>query len=256
MAVVSQLEYRFNFFSDTVLQPVITAGIEMTLWSAIFTTTQIQTLGGFSREMYVIYALWAAFFARIAPNWMYDIRMVDEIDTGTVNSILVRPISFYEYYLSQFIGYKVLTSGFSLLVPFVISFFILGHNFHYERLPLALALELYYLILVHTLSFTVSCFGFFFNRVHSFTVAKNITLWMLSGEIFPLDLVASPFRGWLMLLPFSCGVYRPVGYLTGRISASVLMMGFVSITVALVVLGCAAYALWLAGRRNYSGTGA
>lgn len=237
------------------MQPVIAALIEVALWMAIFHASGSETFGGFTREYYLSYALWAAFFARISATWMYEFRMIDEIDTGSVNSILARPISFYEYYLAQFMGYKFITAGFSLLIPVVASLFFHGTT-DLTRLPLALALSIYYLFLVHTISFTIASCGFFFNRVHSFTVAKNISLWMLSGELFPLDLVPQPVRGVILNLPFSNGAFVPVGYLTGRIDVAQVMHGFLTTTVGLLVMSVVANRVWRAGRLRYSGTGA
>jgi ABC-2 type transport system permease protein len=255
LAVLSQLEYRFNLFTDAVIQPVLTGGIEVALWSAIFAGSGLMTIGAFPRESYLAYALWGAFFARISANWMYEFRMIDEIDTGTVNSVLARPISFYEYYLSQFMGYKILTSLISLLVPFVLTAVIAGPT-QLERFPAALVLVGFYLILVHTISFSIATCAFFFNRIHAFTVAKNIALWVLTGELFPLDLVPDPYRSWLLSLPFASAVFVPVGYLTGRLGHADLLRGFVTVAVGLVVLAPLSHLLWVAGRRRYSGTGA
>jgi ABC-2 type transport system permease protein len=255
LAILSQLEYRFNLFTDAVIQPVLTGGIEIALWSAIFAGSGQTMIGAFPKESYLAYALWGAFFARISANWMYEFRMIDEIDTGTVNSVLARPISFYEYYLSQFMGYKILTSLISLIVPFVITLVMSGPTLH-SRFPGALLLVVFYLILVHTISFSIASCAFFFNRIHSFTVAKNIALWVLTGELFPLDLVPAPYRAWLLNLPFSSAVYVPVGYLTGRLGHADLLRGFVTVAAGLVVLAPISSMIWVAGRRRYSGTGA
>lgn len=229
--------------------------IELALWSAIFTAIGQPTLAGFTKDYYLSYALWAAFFARASANWMYEMRMIDEIDTGSINSVLARPISYYEYYLGQFFGYKILTTGFSFVIPIAIVS-VIGGTTDLTRLPLAMALVLYYLVLVYTLSFALSSLGFFFNRVHSFTVAKNIALWMVTGELFPLDLVPDPYRTWLIAFPFSNAVFVPVGYLTGRLGVADVGRGFVSITIGLAIIAAAASILWNLGRRRYSGTGA
>lgn len=227
----------------------------MALWAAIFSAASITTINGFSKEYYLAYVLWGAFIARISTSWMYEHRMIDEIDTGSVNSVLARPISFYEYYLAQFMGYKALTSAFSLIVPILITSFIPGPT-QLSRFPLAIALVFFYLLLVHTISFCIASCGFFFNRVHSFTVAKNFALWLATGELFPLDLIPEPFRQTLIALPFSAGVYLPVGYITGRVGLSEVAQGFVSVAAGLVVFGFIARLIWTAGRRHYSGTGA
>lgn len=255
LAALQQFEYRFNLVADTLIQPTIVGLVEITLWLAFFSSTGQVELMGFGKEHYLAYAFWAAFVARISTSWMYETQMIEEVETGTINSVLVRPISFFEYYLGQLMGYKALTTMISMVVPIAICLSI-SLPVDLLRLPLALTLVFYYLILVHILSMIIASLGFFFTRIHHLTVAKNITLWMLTGEFFPLDLAPEPFRSALVALPFSSAVYRPVGYLTGRLDASAVLEGFLSVTIGILVLGPLAAWLWLKGRRRYSGTGA
>lgn len=244
-----------NFIMDVLVQPATHACIETLLWIALFSATTSQTIGGFSKEHYLSYVLWAAFIARINTSWMFEFRMVDEVDSGAVNSILARPVSFFEYYLSQFLGYKLITTAISLLIPLGIHF-VWGSPILLERLPAVLLLVFYYLFLVHMMSFCICAMAFFFNRVHSFTVAKNLTLWIISGELFPLDLVPEPWKSVLLNLPFSSAVYVPVAYLTGRIGFDSYVHGFYTITGGIIVFGIVGSLLWKAGLRQYSGTGA
>jgi ABC-2 type transport system permease protein len=79
---------------------------------------------------------------------------------------------------------------------------------------------------------------------------------MLTGELFPLDLVPEPYRTWVISLPFANAVYIPVGYLTGRFGIEVVVNGVISILVSLAVLAVFSRFLWINGRRRYSGTGA
>ncbi len=238
-----------------MVQPAAHAMIETLLWLALFQAVGTATIAGFTKENYLSYVLWAAFIARINTSWMFEFKMVEEIDSGSVNSILARPISFFEYYLSQLLGYKMITTVFSLLVPLSIHF-IWGSPVLLIRLPAVLVLVVYYLILVHIMSVCIASMAFFFNRVHSFTVAKNLTLWIISGELFPLDLVPEPWKTILLNLPFSSAVYVPVAYLTGRIGTEQFMHGFYTITGGIVVLGGLSYLLWQRGLKQYSGTGA
>jgi ABC-2 type transport system permease protein len=255
MSVLSHLEYRFNFFTDTVLHPVLVAALEMAIWSAIIAASGDALFGGFTQDSYISYALWAAFFGRNAANWMYEYRMVFEIDTGTVNSLLVRPYSFYEYYMSQFFGYKLVGSMVSIAIPLSVTMMMDGTTNH-SRLPLAILLQLFYLLLVHTMSFIVASLGFFLTRVHAFVEVKNIALFMLTGELFPLDLIPEPYRVWIVNLPFANAVFTPVGYLTGRLEIDAVLRGLASTFVGLLVFGSIAAVLWNSGRRRYSGTGA
>jgi ABC-2 type transport system permease protein len=255
MAIASNVEYRVNYAVDAVVQPTITTVIEILLWVALFRASGGAPIGGFDLPYYLAYALWGAFFARIAASWMYEFRMIEEIDSGSVNGLLVRPMSFYEYYLSQLMGYKFITTIVSFLIPLAASYYF-QWPVQFDRLPLAVLLVFYYLILVHSISFVVTCFAFFLNRIHSFTVAKNLALWILTGELIPLDLVPEPYRSWMLALPFPSGVYVPVGYLTGRIGSEMVVQGFVSVTVWLVLVNLFGAWLWKKGLRSYAGTGA
>ena len=255
LAIVSNLEYRLNYFVDAVLQPTLTTGIEVLLWVAVFAGAGVAEIAGFSKDYYLAYALWGAFFARICTSWMYEYRMIQEIDTGTINSLLVRPLSFYEYYFSQLMGYKVITTLVSLLVP---TAFILIFNLptDFKRLPTTLALEFYYLILVHSISFVVASSAFYLNKVYAFTGAKNLALWLFTGELFPLDLMPEPLRSIFIALPFSSGVYVPVGYLTGRLGFETVLNSFISVTVGIVLFNLLGLWIWKKGLRVYAGTGA
>lgn len=234
---------------------MLSTGVELALWSTILSAAGVSRLNGFSRASYLSYVLWATFVARVTANWAYEMEMGDEIETGQINSILLRPISFYEYYLSQFLGYKLSTIPFSFLCP-LIATVIFPTTVIWSRFVPMLALIAFYLFFVHTLSFCIACLGFQITRVKGVTGAKNMSLWVLSGELFPLDLVPEPLKSWAVHLPFASGVYVPVGFLTGRLGWLELSQAFISVAAGLAVTGAAAFFLWNQGLREYSGTGA
>ena len=230
--------------------------IELTLWAAIFTSSGAVSIAGYDKSHYLSYILWAAFVGRMNSSWMYEFRMVAEVESGSINSLIVRPTSFYEYYLSQFMGYKIVTGAFSLLIPLVASIYFFPGGVQIARVPAAIALCIYYLIMVHTMSFCIACSAFYLNRVHSLTVAKNLLLWILSGELFPLDLFPAGLRETVIALPFSSAVFVPVGFLTGRIGQAGFLQGIWSVTLGICFFGWLAHVLWSRGTRRYAGTGA
>lgn len=255
LAIVTNLEYRLNYFIDALVQPTLTTGIEILLWLGVFAGAQATSIGGFSLDSYLSYALWTAFFTRISTSWMYEFRMIEEVSSGTLNSLIVRPMGFYEYYLSQLMGYKIVTTLISLVIPIIAAkYFNLPTDL--SRLPLSVLLCFYYLILVHTISFLISCAAFHFTKISSFTVAKNLALWILMGELFPLDLLPSPFKEWFIAMPFSAGAFLPVGYIIGRVDFQQMMNGFISVTIGLIILNFIGYFLWKKGLDTYAGTGA
>ncbi|MEK6628551.1 MAG: ABC-2 family transporter protein [Bdellovibrionota bacterium] len=260
LAIVTNLEYRFNFIIDAFIQPILTVGVEVLLWVAIFNTVAKTAdatglIGGFGRDSYLAYAVWAPFLGRIAISWMYEAMMVEEVASGSINTILSRPLSFFEYYLSQTLGYKVITTLFSVTVPIALSLYF-KLPIHFDRLFGAFLIVVYYLFLVHTMSFIVSALGFYLTRVRSFTLLKNLSLTLLGGELVPIDLMPKALADLLLTLPFTAGVYVPLAYITGRGGSELLMQGFISTTWGLAVAGTVAYILWNRGIREYTGTGA
>ncbi|HEX4926272.1 MAG TPA: ABC-2 family transporter protein [Bdellovibrionales bacterium] len=255
VGIITNLEYRVNFITDALVQPVLTTLIELTLWLAVFHSQASETIGGFTRAHYFAYAMWAAFMGRITANWMYEFRMIEEIESGSVNSVLSRPITYFEYYWSQFSGYKFVTTAVSFCIPLAVELWLDSPSI-LSRLPLAIALVFYFLFFVYTMSFCVVGLAFFFNRVYSITMAKNLFLWLLVGELFPLDLLPEPWKSWLISAPFAAGVYIPAGYVTGRFGPELVLQGFASVTLGIIVAGAIAAMIWKAGVRHYTGTGA
>ena len=255
LAIVSNLEYRLNYFIDVIVQPVLTTGIEILLWFAVFKGAHTTTINGFGREFYLSYALWSAFFARIATSWMYEFKMIEEVSSGTINSLIVRPMGFYEYYLSQLMGYKFVTTLISMIVPIAVAYYYKLPT-HFDRIPVGILLCFYYLILVHSISFLVSCAAFHFTKITSFTVAKNLMFWVLTGELFPLDLIPGVWKNTLISLPFSSGVFLPVGYITGRVEFNSVVHGFISVTIGIVGINLLGAWFWKRGLATYAGTGA
>jgi ABC-2 type transport system permease protein len=249
------LEYRLNFFVDACLHPLITAGIEISMWFTIFKMINSETLAGFPQSSYLAYMLWGSFFSRVASNWYYEFRMVDEIESGSINSILTRPFTFFEFYCGQFIGYKILTAGISFLVPFFVGL-IFDFTIYYERVPLAILLMVFYLFFLYAISFLVTSLAFYFTRVGAFTITKNFLLWILSGEIFPLDILPASIKATVIALPFASSCYIPVGYLTGRLEVAAVFKAFQSVAIGLVVAIGLGAIVWRRGVRIYCGTGA
>ncbi len=104
-----------------------------------------------------------------------------------------------------------------------------------------------YVVVMFSLHFAVISMSFFYDHVYSLNNTKNMIIWFLTGELFPLDLLPSPYREWVIQLPFSCGTYLPAAYLTGRISTEAFLQGFVSLGMGAIVFGLLARFVWRKG---------
>lgn len=228
--------------------------VEAAFWTGLIEASGSELLAGFSIRYYLGYFLYTMLQLG-SVNWRFERAMIAEINSGAVNALLLRPSSFYEYHMGQLLGQKLITAG--VMTP-VIILIAWGWDlpFHLERLPMALLMGIGYVMLLFSLHFAVAAMAFFFDHVYSLNNTKNMIIWFLTGELMPLDLLPSPLREWVIALPFSCGIYLPAAYLSGRIDTAVFMRGFISLALGGICFGLLARVVWKKGLRRYGGTGA
>ena len=254
LGIANRLVYPVDFFMGIFFIPICAFLVEAAFWMGLIQVSGSPLLGGFPVSYYLGYFLWIMLQLG-SINWMFERRMISEINSGAVNSILLRPSSFYEYHLGQLLGQKLIVVIAMTPVALFIAW-MWDLPFQIERLPAALLMGFLYVILIFSLHFAVASAAFFFDHVYSLNTTKNMIIWFLSGELMPLDLMPSPLREWVIALPFSCGIYLPAAYLSGRIEADVFMRGFLSLAIGGVVFGLLARYVWKKGLRSYGGTGA
>ncbi|HMN68254.1 MAG TPA: hypothetical protein PKC28_06910, partial [Bdellovibrionales bacterium] len=76
-----------NFVIDALVQPSLTSVFEVTLWMAILHGIGGGSLGGFPRESYLAYSLWAVFVGRTTSNWMYEFQMLHRVHPARLDLV-------------------------------------------------------------------------------------------------------------------------------------------------------------------------
>lgn len=254
LGIANRVAYPIDFAVGIFIVPISTFLVEAAFWTGLIHESGSSVLANFPASYYLGYFLWLMLQLG-SINWSFERLMISEINNGAVNSLLLRPSSFFEYHLGQLLGQKLLIVLMMTPVVFLIAW-IWELPFHIERFPAALLMGFLYVLLIFSLHFAVASMAFFLDHVHSLNGTKNMIIWFLSGELMPLDLMPSPLREWIIALPFSCGVYLPAAYISGRITTEAFMKGFISLAIGGIVFGAVANYIWKSGLRNYGGTGA
>lgn len=254
LGIKSKTAYPIDFIMGILIVPTSYFLTESAFWAGLIHASGHTHLAGFSISYYISYFLWLMLQLG-SINWIFERKMIAEINSGAVNALLLRPSSFFEYHLCQLLGQKLIIAA--VMTPIVLSIAWFGSlPFHIERLPAALLMGFSYVILIFSLHFAIASMAFFFDHVYSLNTTKNMILWFLTGEIMPLDLMPSPYREWVIALPFSSGMYLPASYLSGRIGTAAFLKGFISLAISGVILGLFARVIWKMALRRYGGTGA
>lgn len=254
LGIANRLAYPIDFAMGIFIIPICIFLVEAAFWTGLIHASGSPLLANFPLSYYLGYFLWLILQLG-SINWSFERIMIAEINSGAVNSLLLRPSSFFEYHLGQLLGQKLIVVLMMTPVVFLIAW-IWDLPFHVERFPAALLMGFSYVILIFSLHFAVASMAFFLDHVYSLNTTKNMIIWFLSGELMPLDLMPSPLREWVIALPFSCGIYLPAAYVSGRITTEVFMRGFISLCIGGMVFGLFARFLWKSGLRRYGGTGA
>jgi ABC-2 type transport system permease protein len=101
----------------------------------------------------------------------------------------------------------------------------------------------------------IGLIGFWFLEVSSLLFVYMLLSFFLSGHMFPLDLLPSPWDSVVNLLPLKYLAYFPSAVLLGKIPQEALMRELVIEATWIVALYIASRVMWHFGVRRYSGFG-
>ena len=115
-------------------------------------------------------------------------------------------------------------------------------------LVLALALNFVIFYCISAVSFWVVEIGFLFAGI-------RITIILLSGGIFPLDVFGERFVQAMKLLPFMYTINYPINVLNGRLATGEVWAGMLAQCAWIGLTLLLANLLWRAGGRRYVAVG-
>jgi len=251
----SNLVYRWNFLIRVCFS-LLRLAVVFILWGAAY--AGVTQIGGYSIGQTFTY-----FTALIALQFMIgafneDYLIGEEIRNGMINQFLLKPINYYLYRFTVFLAAR-LVSGALVLVPLLAIYPLLRAHLALPGDPWRPLLLVPALLLAALLQFTLAfCFGllaFWFLEIQGFVILSFAAEMMLSGQIFPLDLLPPSLFHAAQLLPFYYMMYFPAGILTGRIDFGAAVHGFGIQAAWVIVFALAARMIWLTGLRKHTAVG-
>jgi ABC-2 type transport system permease protein len=165
------------------------------------------------------------------------------------------------YLLSYRAAHKAAYIATSAL-PYALLF--LACSTYFDRFPDAVTLLAYLVSLV--LGFFIGFFfeaaigmvGFWFLEVTSLLYIVNVLNFFVSGQMFPLDLLAPEWEFWarlLKMMPFQYMAYFPAAVFLGKIQGTELVNGLIYEVIWVMVFMVLARVFFRIGLRRYSAYG-
>jgi ABC-2 type transport system permease protein len=249
------LEYRGAFMLSlfSSVWPIL---IQFFLWSSLYRATD-GMLFGYTYAQMITYTVFANIVQQfLRTGFEYEINI--DVKNGGLDKFIVRPIGYFNFYMTSFFGGKLVMSVFVFVLlgaaaAIINSVFgavvtLTGILLFLVVLVLACVLNFIIFFCVGMLAFWLTEIGFFFEAVRIVFIAA-------SGGIFPLDVLGPGAVAILNWMPFRYTVNFPVDVICGRLSAEQVWPGLLVMGLWIVVLRFAANALWRMGLKRYIAAG-
>ncbi|NLX10487.1 MAG: hypothetical protein GXY36_12600 [Chloroflexi bacterium] len=248
---LSWMQYR-SFFFLLAFGWMIPPLIYLFVWS---TAAGSQDVGGISRGEFVAYYLILILVNQLTysqTNWTVG----DEICYGRMNQMLLYPMSPLYHALASEIAGKVVYMIFVVPVTVVLAL-VLRPELHAgpgEVLAFIPALVLAWLLRFFW-GYWLALLAFWAARSDALVAVQDALVFLLAGQIAPVALLPGALQDLAIALPFRYMVGFPVEVITGQVSGSAMITGFV-IQIGWTVAAMLLYrVMWQRGLRRYTAIG-
>ncbi len=227
------------------------------LWNVVFSAR--SSAFGYSKAQlmgYVFLVLIVQAFVTAAPS---NDNIGGEISNGDLSNYLVKPVNYISYWLTRDLASKLLNILFAVLEITVILFLF--------RPEISIPLVLQSLVVGVMVWFIGAGIFFFITKLAVFTafwIPENtwglmftvmVFLEMLSGSMFPLDVLPHSLQSALQFTPFPYLVYYPIGILIGHIRGQAMLQVLLGSVVWLAISYFLSQKVWHAGLKINSANG-
>lgn len=265
ISIEERLVYRGDFALGTLMRflPIVT---QVFLWTAVFSTTARGDIAGYSRNDIVAYYLLTMLSRAFSSMPGLATGIARSIRDGSIKKFLVQPVDYVAFLFASRIAHKLVYYAVAA-APFALVFF-LCRSFFPPLPPVAtVAAFLLSLLLSFLLGFfleaTLGMLGFWFLEISSLVFGYMLVQYLLSGHMFPIDMLAGIPTGLpgtsladvVTWLPFQFTAYFPAAVWLGKVQGAELVRLLVVEAAWVVVMAVACRLAWRRGTRRYSAFG-
>jgi len=239
--------YRLNFIIWR-LRVFVSFSITFFLWLSVF-QNRLQ-FGPYGKGYLLSYIL----YANILSNFVLGTRTVDvagEIIDGSIINRLLKPISFFKFYLLRDLADKLLNLTFVFFEVGLLIILFKTPLIPPKNWPLFFVFVSSGTLVSFFISLCLSFIGFWSNEVWSPRFLFLTLVFFLSGTYFPLNLLPSTLYHLLLITPFPYLYYLPTQLLLGNTTVIDNWSIFFSFFWLLASWKITLY-LWRTGNKNFS----
>ena len=265
ISLEERLAYRGDFMLGTAMRflPIVT---QVFLWTAVFAATSRANIAGYSRNDIVAYYLLTMVTRAFSSMPGLAGGISRSIRDGSVKKYLVQPVDYVAFLLAARVAHKLVYYAVAIL-PFVAVFWLCRSYFPPAPDASTIAAFLVSLVLSFLLGFfmeaTLGMLGFWVLETSSIVFAYMLVQYLLSGHMFPIDMLAGIPTGVggvsvadvVRWLPFEFTAYFPSAVWLGKVQGAALVRGLAIEAAWVVIMAVACRLAWWRGTRRYAAYG-
>jgi ABC-2 type transport system permease protein len=265
ISLEERLVYRGDFALGTLMRflPIVT---QVFLWTAVFSATSRGDIAGYTKNDIVAYYLLTMLTRAFSSMPGLATGIARSVRDGSVKKFLIQPVDYVAFLLAARVAHKLVYYAVAAL-PFALVFFLCrGYFPPLPDLP-TIAAFLLSLVLSFLLGFfmevTLGMLGFWFMEVSSIVFGYMLVQYLLSGHMFPIDLLRTVPTGiWgvtladvVHWLPFEYTAYFSAAIWLGKVRGMDLVTSLAIEAGWVAVMAIACRVAWWRGTRRYSAFG-
>lgn len=267
ISLEERLVYRGDFALGTLMRflPIVT---QIFLWFAIFEVVEINQDGAknirtasgalYSYQDMVAYYLLTMMSRAFSSMPALASGIAGQVRDGQIKKFLIQPIDLLGFLLLSRIAHKLAYYSVAL-VPFAFVFWLCGDYFpawpSVTTILCCIASLLMGFVLGFFLEAAIGLVSFWFLEVTSLLFVYMLLSFFLSGHMFPLDFLPSPWNYLVDWLPLRYLAYFPAAVWLGKIQGAELVRGLLIEFCWIVFFIVLARTLLRRGVHRYSGFG-
>lgn len=265
ISLEERLAYRGDFILGTAMRflPIVT---QVFLWTAVFAATSRADIAGYSRNDIIAYYLLTMVTRAFSSMPGLAGGISRSIRDGSVKKYLVQPVDYVAFLLAARVAHKLVYYAVAIF-PFAAVFWLCRDTFPPVPDAATIAAFLVALGLSFLLGFfmeaTLGMLGFWVLETSSIVFAYMLVQYLLSGHMFPIDMLAGIPTGIggvsvadvVRWLPFEFTAYFPAAVWLGKVRGAELVRSLAVEVAWVVIMAVACRLAWWRGTRRYAAFG-
>lgn len=231
---------------------------EYAFWCIIFASSSSTSMYGYTLNTMLTYYIAMYIVGSITSMGNVGYRIAVDVKEGQLTNLIIKPLNCLKYFFYESLGQNIPQLLFSMIV--FIPVIVLMRNkvtfsIHIIILGSFIFALFFAVILTYAINLLISLFVFWLTEIDGLFFMKEIMVDLLSGKIFPIDIMPTGVFSVLYFLPFSYCTYFPISILIDRKNLSEIGEGIIVQMLWILALFLVIKILWKKGIKRYEGTG-